>query len=189
MASNSTEKNSALRFTDIGTLANVMLAPIEGYGNLPLVSLEEAVKELIGIVPKVERNVYLAKQSCQEPRDGLTTDESASIMLYTFESKPHAHSLYVILNTTLRSPQRVELLGPLASLFTPYVDRTDPSSITAAFCTSGCEGRFTKTISNREIYHLVGILIMHHVHWRAWVWTLFWQIGNENFVSNWVPLW
>jgi hypothetical protein len=110
MASNSTEKNSALRFADIGTLTNEMLAPIGGYGNLPVVTLEEAVKKLIAIVPNVERNVYLAKPSCQEPEDGLTTDESASIMLYTFESKPHKDSLYVILNTTLRSPKRQELL-------------------------------------------------------------------------------
>jgi hypothetical protein len=112
MASNSTEKNSALRFSDIGTLTKGILEPIEGYGQMPVVSLEEAVKPLLDIVPNVERTVYLAMQSCQDPEDGLTTDESASIMLYTFESSVHDDSLYVILNTTLRSAERKKLLKP-----------------------------------------------------------------------------
>ena len=112
MASSSSANNSALRFADIGALAKGMVAPIGGYENLPVVSLDEAVKELVDIVPEVECNVYLAKLSCQEPEDGLTSDESASIMLYTFESNVHEHSLYVILNNTLRSSERQKLLKP-----------------------------------------------------------------------------
>ncbi|CAF4650107.1 unnamed protein product [Rotaria sp. Silwood1] len=80
-----TKKNYVFRFADVGTLSTRMLAPIEGYERVPLVTLEEAVKPLIDIVPKVERNVFIVKQNCQEPEDGLTTDESASIMLYTEE--------------------------------------------------------------------------------------------------------
>ncbi|CAF4654178.1 unnamed protein product, partial [Rotaria sp. Silwood2] len=91
--SNINEKHSALRFADVGTLPKRMLAPIEGYEKVPVVSLEEAVKPLVKIVPKVERNVFVVKQNCQEPEDGLTTDESASIMLYTYESMPHEDSL------------------------------------------------------------------------------------------------
>ncbi|CAM4891511.1 unnamed protein product, partial [Rotaria socialis] len=84
--SNSNEKHSATRFADLGALPKRMLAPIEGYEKTPLVTLEEAVKSLVKIVPKVERNVFIVKQNCQEPEDGLTTDESAAIMLYTYES-------------------------------------------------------------------------------------------------------
>jgi hypothetical protein len=109
MASKYTEKNSALRFADLGTVSKRMLAPIEGYEKMPVVSLEEAVKPLLDIVPKVERNVFIVKENCEEPEDGLTSDESASIMLYTYESMPHEDSLYVILNATLRSEQRQEL--------------------------------------------------------------------------------
>ena len=83
-----------------------MLAPIEGYGSHPCVTLEEAVKPLIDIVPNIERNVYLVKQDCQQPKDGLTSDESAAIRLYTFESCPREHSLFFILNEVLRSHQR-----------------------------------------------------------------------------------
>ncbi|CAF3442033.1 unnamed protein product [Rotaria sp. Silwood1] len=101
---------SSLRFADFGVLPKRMLAPIEGYEDMPVVSLEEAVKPLVNIVPKVERNVFIVKQNCQSPEDGLTSDESASIMLYTYESIPHKNSLYAILNETLRSEQRQKLI-------------------------------------------------------------------------------
>jgi hypothetical protein len=102
--------NASLRFADLGVLPKRMLAPIEGYEDMPIVSLEEAVKPLVDIVPKVERNVFIVKQNCKNPADGLTTDESASIMLYTYESTPHKNSLYVILNDTLRSEYRKKLI-------------------------------------------------------------------------------
>ena len=101
--------DSALRFANLGTLPKRMLAPIDGYENLPVVSLEEAVQPLVDLVPKVQRNVSVVKRNCRQPKDGLTSDESASIMLYTFESNPHEDSLYVILNETLRSEQRQKL--------------------------------------------------------------------------------
>ncbi|CAF1268537.1 unnamed protein product [Rotaria sp. Silwood1] len=108
--SNMNETTSALRFADMGSLPKRMLAPIEGYEKAPLVTLEEAVKPLVKIVPKVERNVFVVKQNCQETEDDLTSDESASIMLYTYESMPHEDSLYVKLNETLRSEQRKNLI-------------------------------------------------------------------------------
>jgi hypothetical protein len=109
-SSNAGKADSALRFADFGVLPKRMLAPIEGYENVPLVSLEEAVKPLVNIVPKVERNVFIVKQNCNKPDDDLSSDESASIMLYTLESLPHENSLYVILNATLRSEQRQKLI-------------------------------------------------------------------------------
>ena len=109
MASSTATKASALRFADFGTVPKRMLAPIDGYENMPVVSLEEAVQPLVDIVPKVERNVSVVKRNCHHPEDGLTSDESAAIMLYTLESNPHENSLYVILNTTLRSEQRQQL--------------------------------------------------------------------------------
>ena len=111
MATSYTDKTaSALRLADVGTLPKRMFAPIEGYEESPLVTLEEAVKPLVPIVPKVERNVFIVKQNCQEPADGLTSDESAAIMLYTYESMPQKDSLYAILNATLRSEQRKKLI-------------------------------------------------------------------------------
>ena len=110
MATSSTENGSCQRFADFGPLPKRMLAPIEGYEDMPLVTLEEAVKPLIKLVPKVERNVYIVKQNCQNPADGLSVDESASIMLYTYESMPQKNSLYIILNETLRTEDRQKLV-------------------------------------------------------------------------------
>ncbi|CAM2727446.1 unnamed protein product [Rotaria socialis] len=108
--SNTTRRYCSLRVADVGSLPEKMLAPIEGYENMPLVTLEEAVQPLAGIVPKVKRNVKIVKQNCQQPKDGLTIDQSASIMLYTYESTPHEDSLYVKLNEILRSEQRQNLI-------------------------------------------------------------------------------
>ena len=101
--------HAARRFADLDMLPKRMLAPIDGYEDMPVVSLEEAVQPLVDIVPKVQRNVFVVKQNSEEPQDGLTNDESASIMLYTLESNPPEHSLYAILNATLRSEQRQKL--------------------------------------------------------------------------------
>lgn len=110
MASSTSGNSSGRRFADIGVLPKRMLAPIDGYENEPLVSLDEAIKPLVDIVPKIQRNVFVVKQNCEEPEDGLSTDESAAIMLYTYESMPHDHSLYVILNTALREEKRQKLI-------------------------------------------------------------------------------
>ncbi|CAF3366801.1 unnamed protein product [Rotaria sp. Silwood1] len=110
MDTNNGDKSMPRRIADISPLSKRMLAPIEGYENMPLVTIEEAVKPLVKIVPKVERNVHIVKENCKNPADGLTTDESASIMLYTYESMVHEHSLYVILNETLRSEERKNLI-------------------------------------------------------------------------------
>ncbi|CAF4538395.1 unnamed protein product [Rotaria magnacalcarata] len=107
MASSSfNDKHSALRFADVGALSKRMLAPIDGYEKAPLVSLEEAVKPLVNIVPKIERNVYVVQENCQNQEDGLTTDESASIMLYTKNLVSWFLYLRLILTALARLPSK-----------------------------------------------------------------------------------
>ncbi|CAF4210566.1 unnamed protein product, partial [Adineta steineri] len=87
-----------------------MLMPIRGYEKMPVVSLEEAVTPLIPILPEIQDYVYVAKQRCESvPPDGLTQDESASIMLYSMEWEPHEKCLYFVLNATLRTEDRRKL--------------------------------------------------------------------------------
>lgn len=107
-----TKTTSVQRFTDSELDLKKTLGPIEGWEKMPLVSLEDAVKPIASIVPNIELNVFIAKQNCKEPEDGLTCDESASIMLYTYESNPKEHSLYFIMNTNLRTQQRAKQLRP-----------------------------------------------------------------------------
>jgi hypothetical protein len=61
--------------------------PVEGYQNKRLMPLEEAVEPLFHIFDSIDlrTKVFIAKERCQQRADGLSQDESASIMLYTFE--------------------------------------------------------------------------------------------------------
>ena len=81
-----------------------------GCENMPLVSLEEAVEPLVSILSKVRYYAYVAKQRCKSvPEDGLTRDESASIMLYSMEWEPLNECLSVVLNSTLLSESRHQI--------------------------------------------------------------------------------
>ncbi|CAF4206929.1 unnamed protein product [Adineta steineri] len=87
-----------------------ILEPISDYEQEPLLSLEEACQSLENILG-MELNLYItvAKLNSQEPKDGLTQDESASIYLYTMEWNETENSLYAILNQTLRTADRSKL--------------------------------------------------------------------------------
>ncbi|CAF1144749.1 unnamed protein product [Adineta steineri] len=95
------------RVSDIANESQQMLMPIRGYEKMPIVPLEEAVTPLISILPEIQDYTYVAKQRCKSvPPDDLTQDESASIMLYSMEWKPHKECLYFALNTALRTEDR-----------------------------------------------------------------------------------
>ncbi|CAF3381493.1 unnamed protein product [Rotaria socialis] len=95
-----------LRLTDIVKEPLRALPPIDGYEEMPLVSLEVAVAPLESFLPSIQRYVDVAKQSCREPVDSLSPDESAAIRLFTMVWEPLDECLYVALNAVLRSPQR-----------------------------------------------------------------------------------
>ncbi|CAF1569914.1 unnamed protein product [Adineta steineri] len=98
------------RVSDIVKEPQKMLMPIEGYEEMPIVSLEEAVAPLVSILPKVQNYAYVAKERCESvPSDDLTQDESASIMLYSMEWEPHDKCLYFALNAALRTEDRRKL--------------------------------------------------------------------------------
>jgi hypothetical protein len=105
------DSQHSLRFSDFTSQPQRMLPPIEGYENMPLVSLEEAVHPLISLVPEVERMARTVKQKHFEGEHGLNDDEFASILLYTMEWQPRNKSFYVILNNTLEAANR-QLLKP-----------------------------------------------------------------------------
>jgi hypothetical protein len=90
-----------------------LFAPITGYQDMPLVSLEESIKSVSHLFHGIEENVSVAKAKCINPADGLSQDESASIHLYTmeFDSEP---SLYHVLNGALCDENR-QTLKPWSS--------------------------------------------------------------------------
>ena len=85
------------------------MTPISGYEYKPLVSLEEAVECLCDIIPDIKKYASVAKRRVDKPKEGLTTDESASLVLYTMEWTPFESCLYRVLNQTLRSEERNEI--------------------------------------------------------------------------------
>ena len=105
----SIEPNPRLR-VNIRDEPEQMLQPISGYEDEPLLPLEEACKPLEKIIDEeLQQNVKIAKMNSKESKDGLSSDESASIHLYTMEWKVHENSLYAVLNRTLRSADRGKL--------------------------------------------------------------------------------
>ena len=54
---------------------------------VPFVPLEEAVKPLKSLLPGIEKCVNFVKYDMQSPKDGLTRDESAAIILYGIEAQ------------------------------------------------------------------------------------------------------
>ena len=93
-------------------LTTRMLQPIAGYEREPLVSLREACEPLESILNhELKTNIAVALMNCQNPKDGLTRDESAAIYLYTMEWSNREESLYFILNGRLRGERR-SLLKP-----------------------------------------------------------------------------
>jgi hypothetical protein len=97
------------RFSDVAEEPCIMLPPIKGFNKHPLVSLEAAVEPLTLIVHDIKTRVHIAKEGAKEPSDDLSSDESASIALYTMEWEPYTSSLYYILNSTLRNDDREKL--------------------------------------------------------------------------------
>jgi hypothetical protein len=85
------------------------LTPISIPDQKSSVSLDKAVEPLTCLLPNLETFVCIAKEKCENPGDGLTQDESASIMLYTMDWQPMEQCLYYVLNSTLRSTDRQKL--------------------------------------------------------------------------------
>jgi hypothetical protein len=98
-------------FRNVNTEPQEIFPAIQGYEKEPLVSLEDAVKPLIPHVPDVERMCQMVKELCDAPKNCLTHDESASLLLYSMEWEPANQSFCFILNTTLQKANQ-ELLKP-----------------------------------------------------------------------------
>jgi len=103
------ESQTLSRYTDVSDEpVSFLLSAINHYATTPLVSLEEAVVLISHFFHGIEDNVFVAKQNCKGPTDGLTQDESASIHLYTmqFDTEP---CLYHLFNAALRAKNRQNL--------------------------------------------------------------------------------
>lgn len=76
-------------------------SPIYGYQHLPVMTLEEATKTLIPLVPGIIDHVSSAKKQCNRKTSLLTWNESAAIYLYSMPIP-----FFTCLNETLRAEDR-----------------------------------------------------------------------------------
>ena len=76
------------------------------YENLPIMPLEQAVEEIVQLVPDIAEYVSTAKEKCRQDFTLITRDQSAAIYLYTMP-KP----FFLELNKALRNPNR-QVLRP-----------------------------------------------------------------------------
>lgn len=79
------------------------------YDQTPIVSIDQAIQPLISFIPNIENYIEIIKNKCLNPADGLTSDESASIMLYSMLWQPFDQCLYVILNSTLKTLDKSDI--------------------------------------------------------------------------------
>ena len=105
----STGKNTNARFLDAGDEPNQVLLPIRGYAKEPLLPLVEAVELINDQLDDLDMMVDTAIRNSKKPADGLNTNESAAIHLYTMQWEEPNVSLYTKLNNILRSERREPL--------------------------------------------------------------------------------
>ena len=90
--------------------SGLLLGPITGYAQEPLLPLADACEPLIPIVHNIRTYISRAlEHTPTEPADGLTRNESAAIRLFTMEWDDADESLYLILNRTLQTADRDDL--------------------------------------------------------------------------------
>jgi hypothetical protein len=123
----------ARRIADVEKEPLEYLSAITGYEEKPIVSIEKAVEPLVSVVPLIQTQTYFAKKICQNPANGLTQDEAASIMLYTMDWKPEC--LFTVLNATLRMKDRKKLIPWFSymKLFFVALDRLPSSTSRTLF--------------------------------------------------------
>lgn len=102
------------------------------YQSIPLVSLEQAVIPLLKSIPRIYQMVELVKEKCHSLKTSsdLSTNELASIMLYTLEWTPKISSFYYILNRALSSndPNQLKDWYSYIKLFSTSLEKLPRSS-------------------------------------------------------------
>lgn len=111
----------------------------DGYQNVPLFSIEEATRRLHDLVEGLDQMVWIAKQSAQHPADGLTSDESASIKLFTMPWYSKEESFAFILNKTLRkeNAQQIKPWFAYLKLFFQACSKLKTVSLTVYYGATG----------------------------------------------------
>jgi hypothetical protein len=98
------------RFVDVSTEPNKILPPLpQSSKSEPIPTLLEAIKPSEHLVEGLQKKAQEALNSCQNPKDKLTRDQSAALFLYSMQWPTGKHSFYVLFNRALRHEDRTKL--------------------------------------------------------------------------------
>ena len=105
-------RGSNQRFTDVGQESGKILPtlPPVVHQQSSAISLQEAIKPICHLVEDLPNRAVISLQKCQNPKDGLTVDESAAIHLYTQQWPFDKISFYTMLNRALRDENRAKII-------------------------------------------------------------------------------
>ncbi|CAF1639980.1 unnamed protein product [Adineta ricciae] len=95
--------------TDIAQEPQQICFRVDDEYRLTGISLEDAVKPLTNLIPEIVEKAKHAKCNCENPSDGLSSDESAAIYLFSMRWQPVEQCLYFVLNKTLREQNDAQL--------------------------------------------------------------------------------
>ncbi|CAF3674452.1 unnamed protein product [Rotaria socialis] len=105
MLSGAIQEQILERYADVRNSQASLRERIQDFEEKPLVSLEAAIVPLINVIQDIEDMVAIVRADCQTSIGSLSSDEAASIKLYTLEW-PIQPSFYNSLNEILRSGTR-----------------------------------------------------------------------------------
>ncbi|CAF1029126.1 unnamed protein product [Rotaria magnacalcarata] len=104
------EKNARVaRFLDAAQEPKKELTPIEGYEKTDLMTLEQSMQSMTKKLHNLDTMIKIALRNSRKPVNGLTSDESAAIHLYTMQWPETHASVYTSLNEALRCQNRRNL--------------------------------------------------------------------------------
>ena len=99
------------RFDDVNDEPDKILPPLPPIAPVPSdLSLRRAVGPIHHLVTDLPNHVSYALDKCQNPKDGLTQEQSATIFLYTLEWPENRTSFYDVFNRALRAENRIEMI-------------------------------------------------------------------------------
>ncbi|CAF3345035.1 unnamed protein product [Rotaria socialis] len=118
-----TKKESRFVDTNFAEFQSANYNPIDGYEELVVSSLEQAVQPIHLLIPGISDYVTHAKQKCVQNSPLLTLEECAAIYLYTMST-----NLFKQLNKALRAKKRWELKPwfPFLKLFITALKKLPP---------------------------------------------------------------
>jgi hypothetical protein len=108
-------RSDCTRYLDVNNEPDVILPPLPSVVSTTqtttlILSLIDAVKSIQQLINNLSTKVSYSLASCENPKEGLSQQESAALHLYSLQWPKGQHSLYSMFNRALRDEDRTKLV-------------------------------------------------------------------------------